>query len=140
MNPEWNIDDWAPNTKKLKIVEVKANDEVFLQELKQENEMPEFYDPVKDLKHAKWAERKYGKIGKILSCPSCFTSVSFDCKVDGEIFVATETFHTRVGEKVHKSENENFLSVTCEVCSCTLGVLDPETHLFHLFHVLEGNS
>lgn len=139
MKNDWEIDEWAPNTEKLKIIELNANDEVFIKELKEESGLPEFYDPIKDLKHAKWAEAKYGIMRKVLSCPSCFTSVSFDSKADGEIFIASETFHTKIGEKLHKSENETFLSVTCEVCSCTLGVMDPSSHLFHLFHVLEGN-
>jgi E2F-associated phosphoprotein. len=133
-------DDWTPSTEKLKIVEINANDEFFLDGLKTEDFF-EFYDPVKDLIDQKWADEKYGKTSKVLSCPKCFNGVCFDCKEDGSTFIAKKTYHTTIGCSFKQSStNELYFSVDCENCLCNLGVLDPTTSLYHLFHVLEGSG
>jgi hypothetical protein len=133
-------DDWVPNSSKLLKTQLKADDSTLMNSLKDEQDLPELYDPVQDLKYEQWAVHQYGNSKSPLSCPKCFTCISSNSVVEGTSHLSKKTFNTSIGEKVLKSEFESFLSVTCEVCGCMLGVMDPDSHIFHLFHVLEGNS
>lgn len=133
-------DDWHPSDCRLIKVEVKADDSSLMQRMENEENLPELYDPVKDLKYEKWAKEKFGKVEAALSCPKCFTGICFEWKSEKNNYTARKTFNTLVGDEVHSAEQEKFLSVKCAHCKCTLGVLDPASHLFYLFHVLEGFS
>jgi hypothetical protein len=131
-------DDWVPSNARLKIVNINAADEALMPGLHEKDDL-ELHDPVKDIKYEKWAEEKFGKSETVLSCPKCFTAVAYDAILDGQNFLASKTVNTVVGKTYQKSKDEEvFLSVECSICGCDLGLLDPTTHNYHLFHVLEG--
>lgn len=132
-------DDWQPNERKLEIVAVEAGDEKFMNELKKVDKDMELYDPIKDMKYEKWVKNKFGKARNVLSCPKCFTEICYEADIDDGNFIAKKTVGTVVGNSYQKTkDNEMFLTVDCQVCDCTLGVLDPTSHTYHLFHVLES--
>ena len=135
-----DADDWTPSSTRLEIRELLADDDKFLKDLSHPESSIDFYDPIQDLKYEKWLSESHSKVSTVLSCPKCFTSVCYDSEEHSSSFLASETCHTSVGTSYHKAEDSIYLSVSCSICACDLGVFDPNTDTYHLFHVLSGSG
>lgn len=134
-------DDWIPSDQKLERIEIDAEDDSLIKSLKKNQENLSFYNPIQDLKYEKWAENTFGKISKVLSCPKCFTSICYDSIEEKDTHRSMKTFNTKIIPDIQKSNNDEiYLPVNCEECNCNLGVYDPKSKYYYLFHVLGGNG
>lgn len=133
-------DDWTPPKFKLEIIEVDADDESILKEISAFDSDLDFYDPIKDLKYEKWQSAQHPIHSSALSCPKCFTTICYNSTVSFPSYTTSKTINTSIGSTCHESATSLYLSVDCEICSCNLGVFDPVTKEFNLFHVLGETS
>ncbi|KAL7132176.1 hypothetical protein ABFS83_12G054500 [Erythranthe nasuta] len=124
---------------------------------------PEFYDPKIDERNEKWVkkQRRGFSSDAVLSCPACFTTLSFDCQRHDKYLTQYRAIfveNCRIKEEVatpgskrkrnkkgsSQSEEgavatETYKSVCCSVCSTNVGVID-EDEVYHFFNVLPSEA
>ncbi|KAL7090702.1 hypothetical protein ACP275_12G057700 [Erythranthe tilingii] len=107
---------------------------------------PEFYDPKIDERNEKWVkkQRRGFSSDAVLSCPACFTTLSFDCQRIKEEVATPGSKRKRNKKGSSQSEEgavatEKYKSVCCSVCSTDVGVID-EDEVYHFFNVLPSEA
>ena len=139
--PVWKALDKNDDAKRLQMREA-------LEQLQQVGSEASLFDPREDERNEAWMASRFKREGSqsdaVLSCPHCFTQVSYYNQQHSKYklqYRATRPANCRVDyqqaivKKGRTGTQEVYYSVSCGVCGVEVGVLD-EHGIYHFYNVI----